>query len=240
MKLSVLIPIFNERQWIEELVGRALRQKIPGIDQTEIIIVDDGSTDGTREIVRSLAARHPDKIQPVFHEKNSGKGSALKSAIERMSGDICIIQDADLEYDPTDYPFILAPIISGSADCVYGSRFVGSQSKRVLFFWHYLGNKFLTLLSNMFTNLNLTDMETCYKAFRCDILKTIPIRCQRFGFEPEITAKIAKRKCRIFEVGISYNGRTYEQGKKIGWVDGVKAIFIIIFFGIINDSRHKH
>lgn len=239
MKLSVLIPIFNERQWIEELVGKVLRQKIPGIERTEIIVVDDGSTDGTREVVRSLAARHPDNIQTVFHEENSGKGAALKSAIAKMSGDICIIQDADLEYDPVEYPLVLGPIIQGFADCVYGSRFVGSQSKRVLFFWHYVGNKFLTLLSNMFTNLNLTDMETCYKAFRCDIFKTIPIRCQRFGFEPEITAKIAKRKCRIFEVGISYHGRTYEQGKKIGWVDGVKAIFIIMFFGIINDSGSK-
>jgi len=237
MKLSVLMPTFNEQEYIEEIVSRVLRQKVDGIDEIEVVIVDDASTDGTRRKLESLALQHGDKIRAFFHEKNSGKGAALKTAIKQMSGDICIIQDADLEYDPKDYSAMLEPIIDGRADCVYGSRFSGSQSKRVLFFWHYVGNKFLTLLSNMFTNLNLTDMETCYKAFRADIIKSIPLRCNRFGFEPEITAKIARRKCRIYEVGISYNGRTYEEGKKISWIDGIKAIFLIIKFGIIDDSR---
>ncbi|MBU4332829.1 MAG: glycosyltransferase family 2 protein, partial [Candidatus Omnitrophica bacterium] len=177
--------------------------------------------------------KYTNKIVPVFHDKNMGKGAAIRTAIDKMTGDICIIQDADLEYDPSDYPILLEPLVDTRADCVYGSRFVGSQSKRVLFFWHYLGNKFLTLLSNMFTNLNLTDIETCYKAFRCDVLKSIPLQCNRFGFEPEITAKISKKRCRIFEVGISYSGRTYDEGKKITWKDGIKAMFLIIKYGVI-------
>ena len=237
MKLSVLMPSFNEEKWLEPIVNKVLRQTVTGIDATEIIIVDDGSTDRTKEIIQSLYSRYPGRIFPVYHEKNKGKGAALRSAIEQMTGDVCIIQDADLEYDPADYPLVLEPIVHGRADCVYGSRFVGTQSKRVLFFWHSVGNKFLTLLSNFFTNLNLTDMETCYKAFRYEILKSIPIRCDRFGFEPEITAKIAKRKCRIYEVGISYAGRTYEEGKKISWLDGLKAIYYIMKFWVINDSR---
>lgn len=237
MKLSVLMPVFNEQGWLEKTVNKILEQKVDGINSLEIIIVDDASTDQTKAVVQMLSLKHKDRIIPVYHEKNSGKGSAIQSAIARMTGDICIIQDADWEYNPREYPLILEPLISGRADCVYGSRFVGSQSKRVLFFWHYVGNIFLTLLSNVFTNLNLTDMETCYKAFRCEILKSIPLRCKRFGFEPEITAKIAKRKCRIYEVGISYSGRTYEEGKKITWVDGIKAIYYIVKFAIINDSR---
>jgi len=237
MKLSVLMASFNEEQWLELIVNKVLKQQVPGIDSLEIILVDDRSTDGTKKIIESLTAKHAGKIIPVYHERNQGKGAALRSAVEKMRGDLCIIQDADLEYDPADYPRVLEPIINGRADVVYGSRFVGAQSKRVLFFWHYVGNKFLTLLSNIFTNLNMTDMETCYKAFRADLLKSIPLRCDRFGFEPEITAKIAKRKCRIYEVGISYAGRTYEEGKKIGWIDGIKAIFIIIKYGLINDSR---
>jgi len=223
MKLSVLMPSYNEERWLEKIVEKVINQKIDEIDDLEIIIVDDGSTDRTREIIQSLTQKYGGTIFPVFHEKNSGKGTAIHSAIEKMSGDICIIQDADLEYDPSDYSLVLEPIISGRADCVYGSRFVGNQPKRVLFFWHYVGNKFLTLLSNMFTNINLTDLETCYKAFRCEVLKSIPLRCERFGFEPEITAKIARRKFRIYEVGISYNGRTYEEGKKITWIDGLQA-----------------
>ena len=234
MKLSVLMPVYNEHDYLEKIVAKVLEQKVPGIDALEIVMVDDASTDGTTRIVEKLAAQYPQQIRAFYHKKNSGKGSAIRSAVEQMAGDVCIIQDADLEYNPTDYPLILEPIINGRADCVYGSRFVGSSSKRVLFFWHYMGNKFLTLLSNMFTNLNLTDMETCYKAFRCDVLKSIPLKCERFGFEPEITAKIAKRKCRIYEVGISYSGRTYEEGKKISWVDGVKAILAIIRFGIFG------
>lgn len=236
MKLSVLVPVYNESRWLMKIIDRVLRQKVAGVDSLELILVDDGSTDGTADIVRQLAQAHPESIRAVYHESNRGKGAALQSAIGRMSGDICIIQDADDEYDPADYPRVLEPIIQGRADVVYGSRFVGSVSKRVLFFWHSVGNRFLTLLSNMCTNLNLTDMETCYKAFRADVLKSIPIRSQRFGFEPEITAKIAKRRLRIFEVGISYNGRTYDEGKKIGWKDGIQAIFMIIRYAFWSDS----
>ena len=239
MKLSILMPVFNEERWVAQIAEKVLKQKVDGIDGLEIIIVDDGSSDGTKEIMRALGQKHGRVIFPVYHQHNKGKGAAIRTAIEKMTGDICIIQDADLEYDPSDYPLVLEPIISGRADCVYGSRFMGSQSKRVLFFWHYVGNKFLTLLSNMLTNINLSDMETGYKAFRSEVLKSIPIRCDRFGFEPEITAKIAKRKCRIFEVGISYNGRTYREGKKITWQDGIKAIFLIIKFWIVDDSFKK-
>jgi len=239
MKLSVLMPVFNEEQWLEKIVQKVLRQKVEGIDDLELILVDDGSTDGTRKVVQSLGLKYGDQIRTIFQEKNSGKGAAIKRAVEKMTGDICIIQDADWEYDPSDYPIVLEPLIEGRADCVYGSRFVSSHSRRVLFFWHYLGNTVITLLSNMFTNLNLSDIETCYKAFRCEILKSIPIRSKRFGFEPEITAKVARRKCRIYEVGISYRGRTYEEGKKITWVDGVKAILTILRFWIINDSCHQ-
>ena len=236
MKLSILIPVYNEKRWLEALVAKVEQQKIPGVISKEIIIVDDGSTDGTRDLVRQVASKYPNSIKSYFHEVNSGKGSALHTAISKMTGDICIIQDADLEYDPADYPLIIEPLIQGRADVVYGSRFAGSQAKRVLFFWHMVGNKFLTLLSNMCTNLNLTDMETCYKAFRCDLLKTIPLRSKRFGFEPEITAKIAKRRARIFEVGISYNGRTYQEGKKIGWKDGFQAIYLILKYWLVDDS----
>jgi len=239
MKLSVLMPTFNEEKWIEKIVEKVLLQKVDGVDDLEVIIVDDGSTDRSKEIIQSLSLKNKNTIIPIYHEINLGKGAALKSAIDQMTGDICIVQDTDLEYNPAEYPLILEPIISGRADCVYGSRFVGSQSKRVLFFWHFIGNKFLTLLSNMLTNLNLTDMETCYKAFRCEILKSVPLRCKRFGFEPEITAKIAKRGVRIYEVGISYAGRTYQEGKKITWIDGVKAAYYIIKFRIIDDSHKR-
>lgn len=237
MKLSVLIPVYNECGFIKDIVFKVLMQAVPGISCKEIVIVDDGSTDGSRDIINLLAETYPGQIIKIFHEKNSGKGSAIRTAIEQMSGDVCVIQDADLEYDPVDYPLILEPIIQGRAEVVYGSRFTGSQSKRVLFFWHFVGNRFLTLLSNMCTNLNLTDMETCYKAFRSDILKTIPLRSNRFGFEPEITAKIARRRLKIFEVGISYNGRTYDQGKKIGWKDGVQAIVMILKYWLVDDSK---
>ncbi len=237
MKLSVLIPSYNEEKTIEKIIDKILEQKVNGINGLEIIVVDDGSQDRTREIINSLDKKIGTRLRPIFHEKNSGKGAAIRTAVDNMTGDVCIIQDADLEYDPIDYPLILEPIISGRADCVYGSRFTGSQPKRVLFFWHYLANRFLTMLSNMVTNFNLTDMETCYKAFKCEILKTIPIRCNRFGFEPEITAKIARRGLRLYEVGISYSGRTYDEGKKITWVDGLKAIFVILKYAIIDDSR---
>jgi len=239
MKLSVLMPAYNEEEWIERIVIRVLTQEISGIDDLEIVIVNDASKDNTQTIIEELVQKYPGKITAVNHEKNQGKGAALRTAIEKMNGDICIIQDADLEYSPNDYELVLEPIIEGRADCVYGSRFVGMQSKRILFFWHFIGNKMITLLSNMLTNLNLSDIETCYKAFRCDLLKTIPIRSDRFGFEPEITAKLAKRKVRVYEVGISYRGRTYEEGKKITWVDGVKAILCILKFWMINDSVKK-
>ena len=236
MKLSVLMPVYNEKMWLEKIVEKVMQQKVSGIHSLELIIVDDASQDGTTEIIHALKKKYPSQIQTVFHQENSGKGAAINTAIRHMTGDVCIIQDADLEYDPAEYGLILEPIIAGRADCVYGSRFVGTQAKRVLFFWHYIGNRVITLLSNLTTNLNFTDIETCYKAFRAGIIKTIPIRCKDFGLEPEITAKIAKRKCRIFEVGISYSGRTYEEGKKIKWVDGFRAIYIILKFWIWDDS----
>lgn len=239
MKLSVLIPVYNEAKWLEAIVLKVIKQHVDGIVTKELILVDDHSTDNSRAVIMKLKESHPDIIHCYFHNINKGKGAAIRTAIEKMTGDICIIQDSDLEYDPSDYPKILRPILDGFADCVYGSRFMGGESKRVLYFWHSVGNKFLTLLSNIFTNLNLTDMETCYKAFRCDMLKTIPIRSERFGFEPEITAKIAAKKCRVYEVGISYSGRTYADGKKITWVDGVKAILTILRFGFIKDLDKK-
>lgn len=237
MKLSVLMPVYNEEKWIRAIVIKVLQQEVPGITQKEVVVVDDCSKDRTAELIKQLAAEFPQQITPVFHEKNQGKGAALRTAIAKASGDFSMVQDADLEYDPENYPVVLEPLVAGRADCVYGSRFTGTQAKRVLFFWHYMGNRFLTLLSNAFTNLNLTDMETGCKAFRTEILQSIPIRSCCFGFEPEITAKIAKRRCRIFEVGISYNGRTYEEGKKITWVDGFKAIYTILRFWIKDDSR---
>ena len=239
MKLSILIPIYNEEKWLAQTVEKALAQDVPGITEKEIILVDDCSHDGSRGVIAALVEQYPGTIKAEYHQSNCGKGASLKSAIYLMTGDICIIQDADLEYDPHNYPLVLEPLIAGRADCVYGSRFVGMQSKRVLFFWHFQGNKFLTLMSNVFTNLNLTDMETGYKAFRADLLKSIPIRSRGFGFEPEITAKIARKKCRIYEVGISYYGRTYGEGKKITWVDGFKAIFTILRFWIIGDVKVK-
>jgi glycosyltransferase involved in cell wall biosynthesis len=244
VKLSVLIPVYNERLYIEELLKRVRSVEIEGVD-IEIMVVDDCSTDGTREILegmvhheanqenKSLRATHTndisnfERIRIFFQHKNLGKGAALRRAFQEAKGDVLIVQDADLEYDPNEYRNLLEPIQLGLADVVYGSRFL-SGPHRVLYFWHYIGNKFLTLISNMFTNLNLTDMETCYKVFRRDVLTGIEIKQDRFGFEPEITAKIAKRKARIYEVPISYYGRTYEEGKKIGWKDGLKAIYCII------------
>jgi len=201
-------------------------------ENKEIIVVDDCSTDGTRKILKDSFESLVDRI--IYHEKNSGKGAALRTGFQAATGDIVIVQDADLEYDPNEYPKIIEPILQGKADVVYGSRFIGGEPHRVLYFWHRLGNGFLTLLSNMFTNLNLTDMETCYKAFRRSIIQSIEIEEDRFGFEPEITAKIAKKRCRVFEVGISYSGRTYEAGKKIGWRDGMKAIYCIIKYNLFR------
>lgn len=234
------MPVYNEQRWLKKIVELVLSQDVPDITQKELIIVDDGSTDGSQEVVKKLAQEFPQQIRAFFHENNRGKGAALRTAIQEMTGDVCIIQDADMEYDPADYPLVLGPIIDGRADCVYGSRFVTTQAKRVLFFWHAVGNNILTLYSNMLTNSTFTDIETCYKAFRCDLLKSIPIRSQRFGFEPEITAKIARRKCRIYEVGITYNGRTYAEGKKITWRDGFVAMATILRFWLIDDSVKKN
>ncbi|MBW6467487.1 MAG: glycosyltransferase [Brevefilum sp.] len=235
MKLSVLMPVYNERRTLREIVARVLKQEIPGVDQVEVIIVDDCSTDGSGEIIRQLHQEHPQVIQPILMAENQGKGHAIRRAILAASGDIAIIQDADLEYDPADYETVLGPIIAGQADVVYGSRFAEREQRRVLYFRHTLANRFLTFLSNCFTNLNLTDMETCYKAFRVELAKTIPIRSKRFGIEPELTAKFAKRKLRIFEVPISYHGRTYAEGKKITWKDGIIAFFTIIKYWLIDD-----
>jgi len=221
-----VIPAFNEAGTIREIIARVRAAPLPGELSKEIIIVDDCSTDGTREILQDLA--RSGSCQVFFHDRNQGKGAALRTAIAHTTGDIVLVQDADLEYDPREYPKLLAPILEGKADVVYGSRFAGGESKRVLFFWHYVGNKFLTTLSNMFTNLNLTDMETCYKVFRGEIIRKIKIEENRFGFEPEVTAKVAKMGPRIYEVGISYSGRTYGEGKKIKWKDGWRAFWAIL------------
>ena len=229
MKLTIVIPCYNEKNTIDEII-KAVRNS-PYKDK-EIIVVDDCSTDGTREILMDKCESLVDRI--IYHKKNRGKGAALRNGFQAATGDIIIVQDADLEYNPNEYPRVVEPILQDKADVVYGSRFVGGEPHRVLFFWHRVGNGFLTLLSNIFTNLNLTDMETCYKVFRRSIIQSIEIEEDRFGFEPEITAKIAKKDCRIFEVGISYSGRTYEAGKKIGWRDGIKAIYCIIKYNVFR------
>ena len=235
MKLSVLMPVYNERKTVAEMVSRVLNQTINGIDSLELVIVDDASTDGSTEIIEQLTKAHQE-IKPIFEKKNRGKGAAIRAAIEVASGDIAIIQDADLEYDPKDFELVLTPILQDRAEVVYGSRFMIKKGGRDLYSKHALGNRFLTFLSNRFTNLNLTDMETCYKAFRLQYLKTIPLRSDRFGIEPEITAKIAKRKLRFHEVPISYHARTYAEGKKIKWKDGIVAIYVIFKYWIVDDS----
>jgi glycosyltransferase involved in cell wall biosynthesis len=229
MKLSVVISCYNERNTIEALVKTV--KEAPYADK-EIIIVDDFSTDGTRDILRTRL--EGGGITVVYHERNRGKGAALRTGFKHANGDIVIVKDADLEYDPAEYPRIVKPILEGKAEVVYGSRFMGSDAHRVVYYWHMVGNWLLTTVSNMLTNINLTDMETCYKAFRRDILEKITIEEDRFGFEPEITAKVAKLRCRIYEVGISYYGRTYEQGKKIGWKDGFRAIWCIVKYNLVK------
>ena len=233
MKLSIVIPVFNEAATLREIVRRVLDAGVEA--EKELILVDDGSSDGTRALYDQIRAENPNKNIRIFlHERNCGKGAALRTGFQQVTGDIVLVQDADLEYDPRDYPNLLAPIVEGKADVVYGSRFVGGEAHRVLLFWHSVGNRFLTLLSNAFTNLNLTDMETGYKVFRADALKKIQIASDRFEFEPEITAKIARLGLRVYEVGISYAGRDYAEGKKITWVDGLKAILAIIRFRFFN------
>jgi len=234
MRLSILIPVYNERTMVERSLAQVLAAPLPENMDRELIIVDDCSTDGTSEILDRLAAREPG-IRLIRKKVNEGKGAAVRTAIQEAQGDFCIVQDADLEYDPAEYPRLLRPLLDGHADAVFGSRYLAGEQTRVLPFWHSMINKYLTLLSNMFCNLKLTDMETGYKVFRTDLLKSIPIRSNRFGFEPEITMKAAKRKLRIYEVPISYHGRTYEEGKKIGWKDGVKALGVILRFWVIDD-----
>jgi len=228
MKLSVIIPVFNEKSTIEEIIRRVKEADV-GLDK-EIIIVDDYSQDGTRQILENLKGSN---LKIYFHDRNIGKGAALQTGFSKAEGDIILIQDADLEYNPQDYPKLLEPILDGRADVVYGSRFLGGPH-RVLFFWHYVGNKILTTLSNIISNLNLNDMETCYKVFKKEILEGIKLKSKRFGFEPEFTIKVAKLKSRIYEVPVSYSGRDYSEGKKISWKDGIAAIFHIIKYRFFN------
>lgn len=229
MKLTVVIPCYNEKDTIRRIVDEVRDAPYP---QKEIIVVDDGSTDGTQALLASEIEPLVDKV--LYHDVNQGKGAALRTGFQAATGDIVIVQDADLEYDPREYPALVEPILQDRADVVYGSRFMGGRPHRVLYFWHYVGNALLTLLSNMFTNLNLSDMETCYKVFRRPVIQGIRIEEDRFGFEPEITAKVAKLGCRIYEIGISYYGRTYAEGKKIGWRDGFRALYCIVKYNVFR------
>jgi glycosyltransferase involved in cell wall biosynthesis len=227
--LSVVIPCYNEEATIQSLINLVLNS--PWV--AEIIVVDDGSKDRSREI---LATVNDSKVRVVLHDVNKGKGAALRTGFQHATSEFVIVQDADLEYDPSEYPLVLEPLLDDRADVVFGSRFLSGRPHRVLYFWHSLGNKFLTLMSNMFTDLNLTDMETCYKCFRREVIQSITIEEDRFGFEPEITAKLAKMRIPIFEVGISYSGRTYDEGKKIGWRDGVRAVYCIVRYSKVGDK----
>lgn len=232
-KVSIVIPCYNERATVEELLRRVLEAPLPDGVEREVLIVDDASTDGTRELLRTLAGREGAQFRLLEQSRNQGKGAALRRGFAEAQGEIVLIQDADLEYDPQEYAKLLEPILAGDADVVYGSRFLGGPH-RVLFFWHALGNWFLTTVSNMFTNLNLSDMETCYKVFKKSVLDGVPLRSNRFGIEPELTAKFARRKARIYEVPISYHGRTYAEGKKIGWKDGFSALWAILRYNLAD------
>lgn len=229
LKISIVVPCYNEKDSIFEIISAVCAAPVAG---KEIIVVDDFSTDGTRDILQKDIEPLVDRV--IYHEKNRGKGAAVRTGIAVATGDIIIIQDADLEYDPREYPLLLEPFLQGKADVVYGSRFMGGKAHRVVYFWHRVGNWVLTTLSNMFTNINLTDIETCYKAFRRDLLQSIRIEEDRFGFDPEITAKVSKLGCRIYEVGISYYGRTYTEGKKVGWRDGFRAIYCIVKYNLFR------
>lgn len=227
--LSVIMPVYNEAETVESVIRQVLKQP----EVAELITVNDASRDGTSEVLHRLARELP-QMRVLDHAENQGKGAALRTGIAHATHPYVLIQDADLEYDPEEYPILLKPLLTGKADVVFGSRFIGGEAHRVLYFWHSVGNQFLTLLSNMFTNLNLTDMETCYKVFKSEIIQSIKIEENRFGFEPEITAKVARKNLRIYEVAISYHGRTYAEGKKIGWKDGVRAIWCIVKYGTMN------
>lgn len=232
-RLSVVIPAYNEKATIEKLLARVAAAPLPPGVSIEMVVVDDGSRDGTRELLRELVQRESPRFVYVEHQKNQGKGAAVRTGFKQATGDIVMVQDADLEYSPDDYPVLLQPILDGQAEVVFGSRFLGGPH-RVLFFWHSVGNRFLTMLSNMFTDLNLSDMETCYKVFKADVLRGMELQSNRFGIEPELTAKVAKTRARIYEVPISYHGRTYAEGKKIGWKDGFSAIWAILRFNLFR------
>lgn len=235
-KLSIIVPCYNEERSIRPMLDRVIKATLPADFTREIIIVNDCSTDRSVNVVEQFISEHPqEEIRLFHHERNSGKGAALHTGISKATGDFVIVQDADLEYDPEEFKILLQPVLDGFADVVFGSRFTGGRPHRILFFWHTIGNKFLTFLSNMFTNLNLTDMETCYKLFRREIIQSLDLREKRFGFEPEVTAKVARvPNVRIYEVGISYYGRTYAEGKKINWKDGVRAIYCIVRYNLFR------